>query len=397
MLGKGNGVHNVIMNNTTQFQSKFNDNDIFSKKYSFLVKKYELINPKMFIEKQINKKLKNVFESVENKEALIFFIKKLQDLRNESEKKYNYHFIRSQILDLLKIIDENRERIKTIDDLILSLDLEEKINVLLKNKGDDIRGNILMRDESIIENKLVSNIVIFNDESIFYNNTNFFKKNYYIKNAETGDLLEINKTLKNICNSFNRKNFSSFMDNLRTLKFLLEKYKELEKLVEKIDIIFETIVKEDIRTISILDQKCNRNKFHIPLKNNMNPSEKNQTSGNNLTILSVKEDKLGTEDSNLDESNKNVSIEKLLLDLKNEYENQIIMAVEESTKNNKFEKIILELLEIIRINYGKHGEKRLIKSLKLIKDLDFLSSIKELVLKEEKLENIEKEILDKID
>lgn len=351
--------------------TNFNSDEIFELEYSFLVKHYYHIGGNTWIQRQIDKLLEEVYQCGLKDVALSEVVRVLDNLFKESSKKNAFKFLKDQVKSLLEIIKSNEEKLKTTGDLIKLLGLENK-NEKMNETISDVEGQKILK---------------FNDKSIFDNNTNFFKKLYYIEKATTGNQLEINEKLKEVYHSFQRKEFNNFVDNLKQLEVIVSKYEELKKLKDRINVILETIKQDEIRTINVLIDRCNRNRFHYPKKSNSYLEKKEEAVSSFGNHLPNEDNKKETED---------ISIASLLENLKKEYEVQVNIAIEESRKTNNIDKIVLELFELLRINYGKIGEKRLKNLLIDIRDLDFLFFIKELISEEKELEEIEKIIINKV-
>lgn len=238
---------------------KFDSHEIITKKYSFLVKKYQMIGTNILLEKYINNDLEKIYLCVFNKNDLSELVFLLKKLIENTEKKNKFHPIKDQAKEILTVLSQNIS-IRSIDDLlsVLSLSIE---------KGDFIKSSNIVN----LDNTAINNIEILNEYFLFLDNN---------ENSDSLSKVDLRviKGFKSISNSWNKKNFHNFRINIKELYEYLQRGNESRYDVSKIYEIYNFIEEDRISNFILLEEKIVSLK-KISLKSKNYFGEKNEELG----------------------------------------------------------------------------------------------------------------------
>ena len=326
---------------------KFNSDSIYEKVSNFYKHHYYILDSKEEWVKLLNQRLKVLFDSYSKRADFNFFLKSLYNLKNEVKES-------GKLEKLLIYINQVSEEIENYTIKNFNM-LDSYCNKLKSGNFEKIKEKEdvqdLLNQERASEDKIKMNIkydFLFNKINL-KNEPNLF------------NIRNVNECSGKIIKEFeDQKNFSFFKTQLFDLRELLFKTRNNISLGNEIGILLKEIDENNIDTFSEFSE-------FIGFK--MKP---NKTSKGENKVADILDEMFGK--------------------IKAEYEVKINELIDNSGEEKVREGLLLGLLGMAEIQYGRSGINILYPQIEKINDLEELKKVRELIIKETRMENVEKYI-----
>ena len=327
------------------------DNDlIYKNKFMFFQKIFRIITPEDEETEEINEALKTVYKAYMNLEEFSIFKKALEELKILIENIAELDFLYENVCNIIGLIKDNR------------ISTHKEFETAIKIEGNE---PVTYR---------------FNNESIYEKISNFYVHCYYLTNNTEEKSILVNQKLKVCYDNYNNcGDFSTFFNSLLFLKLGLKEHGELEALLNNVDLVINVIEKYHIFNFKMLANYCD--KLQKPVKEEI------------TGIKEPIEDTQIVEEKTSKGENKVADIlDEMLNKIKAEYEVKINELIDNSGESKVREGLLLGLLGMAEIQYGRSGINILYPQIEKINDLEELKKLRELIIKETRMENVEKYI-----
>lgn len=336
---------------SNDFKSLTFDNDsIYKSNSMFFQKSFRIVSPEDKGVDLINEALKDVYRTYINLESFDYFIESLKYLKELTIPIPELDFLTGNINEILEGI--NKRNITSYKEL----------DTKLKDSNDEE-----IQPE-------------FNNTSIYEKVTNFYKYYYYIVNCREEWAVLLNQSLKVVFDAYSRRaDYQFFIRSLQKLQKEVEELGKLDSLLEYINLVLEEIENFTIKNFNMLDSYCNKLQKNVkekieevtePIEDTPTFEEKTSKGENKVTDI----------------------LDEMLNKIKAEYEVKINKLIDNSGESKVREGLLLGLLGMAEIQYGRSGINILYPQIEKINDLEELKKVREIIIKETRMENVEKYI-----